>query len=380
MSDEKRDPDNAGGLEPASAQPDNEEAQSAAEETQGAGAAAQRPAGSRGWLAFAVAFALLVAVLAAASSGFLWWQYREFYVSLHAADTRADESLAQLQASLRSLSAKLDGFEQDRQQSKTHVDDLDKRLDALAAQLGQLEQQLQALHGDASDVRSAWLRDEAQYYLRVANARLQLAHDWPGAIDALTLADGRLQELANPGLAPVRALIAEEIGALKAVQLPDLDGLSARLGALASSAADLPLRAEEPQSFAGPPGSSESSKPGLERLWAGIKRAFAGMIRIERRSRPVARALTEQQRRLIHQQLAVELQLAQVAAVRARPAMFRASIESARKLLEDDFDSTDTAVKGAVQELTGMSGMDIAPAAPDISQSLQRLRAAGGGN
>lgn len=393
MTDEDRNSSEQGSgqqqaaAEPVSTEPGNGEAGGAetdGAETAGAqrelaSAASRRGGGPSRGLLLTATFALLVAIAAAALTGVSWWQYRQLSGAQHAADAHTGDALQKLQASLSSLADKLDGFEQHLQQSDKRIDDLDQRWQPIPGRLAQLQEQLDALQGGTQDVRATWLRDEARYYLRIANAQLQLAHDWRGAIDALNLADGRLRELADPGLAPVRRLIAQEIDALKAVDLPDIDGLAARLEALEGRAGELPLRAETPASFSGHAAPIEQTEPGLSRFWAAIKRALSGMVHIQRRGRPVRQALTDEQRALIRRQLAVRLQLAEVAAVRRRPAAFRASIEAAHRLLDDDFDSSDAAVADTKRALMQMGSLDIAPSPPDISQSLVRLRAAGGG-
>lgn len=338
------------------------------------------PASQRRLLA---ALAMLLAIAAAAAAGFSWWHYRQLAASVQAAGARTRAALQQQQGSLDSLSDKLNGLRQQTQQRlqqhKRRVDALEQRLQPLPGRVAQLQSQLEAVQGGSAEVRATWLRAEARYYLRVADTRLQLAHDWHGAVEALNLADGRLRALADPGLAPVRRSIAREIAALQAVQLPDIDGLTARLDALAGRADKLPLRAAAPTSFDAHAPPAGKTQPGLGRFWAAIKRALASLVRVRRREQPVRRALTDEQRALLRGRFAVELQLAEVAAVRRRPAAFRAHLDAARRLLTEDFDASDAAVAAAKQALTQMRGIDIAPSPPDISQSLARLRAAGSG-
>jgi uncharacterized protein HemX len=349
----------------------------------GTASAAGRP--SKSWLA-ALSLGLLLAVAAAAAAGFSWWQQRQLTHAVQAADARTrdvSERQHQLENSLGELTDKLNGLRQqtrqNMQQSGQRIDALEQRLQPIPGRIAQLREQLDALQGGSADVRATWLRAAAGYYLRAANTQLQLAHDWQGAVEALKLADGQLRELGDPSLAPVRRLIAQEIDALQAVQLPDIDGLAARLDALASRAGKLALRAATPARFTVNAPPAQKTQPGWGRFWAAIKRALSGLVRVQRRAEPAQRALTDEQRALVRRQLAVELQLAEVAAVRRRPAAFRANIEAARQLLTENFDASDAGVAAAQQSLMQMSGIDIAPAPPDISQSLTRLQAAGGG-
>lgn len=390
MSDEDRDSNERDGRreppaqEPEAAQSGGEgqAAETVSTQAQAAGTASAAGRLSKPWLA-AVSLGLLLAVAAA---GFSWWRQRQLSHAVQAVDARTrdvSEQQHELKSSLGELTDKLNGLrqqtEQNMQQSGQRIDALEQRLQPLPGRIAQLRQQLDALQGGSADVRATWLRAAAGFYLRAANTQLQLAHDWRGAIEALKLADGQLRELGDPGLAPVRRLIAQELDALQAVQLPDIDGLAARLDALASRAGKLALRAATPARFTANAPPADKTQPGWRRFWAAIKRALSGLVRVQRRAEPAPRALTDEQRALLRRQLAVELQLAEVAAVRRRPAAFRANIEAARQLLTESFDAGDAGVAAAQQSLMQMSGIDIAPAPPDISQSLTRLQAAGGG-
>src|SRR5205814_1121161 len=82
---------------------------------------------------------------------------------------------------------------------------------------------------------------------------------------ALELADGRLAELGSPELAPVREAIARELGALRGVRQPDIEGILFSLGGLAARVSDLPMRGDARP--AGPAAAVDEAEPGFGRLW-----------------------------------------------------------------------------------------------------------------
>jgi uncharacterized protein HemX len=223
------------------------------------------------------------------------------------------------------------------------------------------------------------LRSEAEYYLTIANTELTLARNWDNAITALELADGRLAELANPELSAVREAIADEVLALRSVRLPDIEGLMFSLGRLAARAPTLPMRADPPANFPSAAADADEAEPGLERLWVAIRRTLTGLVHIERRDEPVAQALSAAERELGRRQLELELEIARTAALRAQSEAFQSAIDRAIALLERDFDPNTPEVDGARALLREMRMLEVDPKRPDISESLNRLRALGTG-
>ncbi len=337
--------------------------------------AAARPAdarsGSRG--GFASALALLLAVIATTVAGFLWWQYRQFYVSLDQTDATAALALERVRADLRALEDNVEELGDDLASSRQLTAALTERVDQLPGRFVDLEQRLDAVQGGSFDARGDWIKSEAEYYLTVANTELVLAGHWENAITALELADARLAELGDPSFSEVREAIAGELLALRSVRLPDVEGLVFSLGRLTSRIDELPLRADLPTNFADEK-AVEDAEPGLSRLWLSLKSALLGLVRIERREQPVAEAMSAAERLLARRQLALELELARIAALRAQPEAFQSSLKSAQDLLQRDFAADSAEVEGARALLEGMLELSLTPERPDISRSLNLLR------
>jgi uncharacterized protein HemX len=320
--------------------------------------------------------AAALAFLALAGTGFLWWQYRQFYVSLADADTRTDGALREMRAAQGAAEDEFTGFTDTLSGYARQLRDFDARLDDVPGRLAEMQQRIDAVQGGSFDVRARWLQAEAEYYLALANAELALAGHWETARAALELADDRLREIADPGLAGVRALIADEMLALDSVRLIDLEGLSYGLAQLQERAATLPLRSGSPLALADD-AADDAAEPGLGRLWSSVKRAFGGIVRIERRDAPVDVALSADEQRLLRRQLGVELQIARLALLRAEAGTFEGSLRAARGILAAEFATQDAAVAGAIGLIDELLAVDIAPTIPDISRSLSALRARG---
>jgi uroporphyrin-3 C-methyltransferase len=345
----------------------------------GDGSAGRR--GGRAWLATLTMFALLLAVLATTTAGFLWWQYREFYVALDAVDDETGRFIETLRASNERIDERIDALSTALEANRSRMAAIADSAGALPARVAALEQRVAETQGGAFEAREDWLRAEAEYYLALASSELALAGRWENAIAALERADATLGQLGNPALGPVREAIADELIALRAVSLPDVEGLAFGLARLAERVDEFPFRATGTSASSAAGESLEDVEPGLGRLWLGIKRALGGIIRVERNDQPVDPLLSAEERRLVRKQVEVELMLARIAALEGRSQAFQASLAAAIELLRREFDTTTSELEGAVALLEQMRALDVAPARPDLSGSLNRLRAIpSGGN
>lgn len=327
---------------------------------------------SRG--AFASSLALVLALISISVAGMLWWQYRQFYVALDQTDSDTALSLERVRAEQRVLADKLEDAGKDVDLLRELNSSLGERVDALPSRLVEIEQRLDTVQGGSFDARATMLRAEAEYYLTVANTELALAGNWEGAITALELADGRLAEIANPTLAPVREAIAGELLALRSVRLPDVEGTVFSLGRLAGRVDSLPLRADFPAELTREVVEEPEPEPGFARLWLAVKRTLLGLVRIERRDEPVPPVLSAAERVLVRQALAVELELARISVLRGQTQAFQSAIDRALAILQQSFATDSGDVDGAAMLLREMRNIVIDPPRPDLTGSLSLLR------
>jgi uncharacterized protein HemX len=319
--------------------------------------------------------ALLFAFIAIMVAGMLWWQYRQFYVSLDQTDAAAADALTRVRAEQRALQDGLQDVNDDVDTLRQLNSSLGDRLDVLPGRFAALEERLDAVQGGSFDARGNLLRSEAEYYLTVANSELTLTGDFETAVTALELADSRLAEIASPELAPVRDAIAGELLALRSLRLPDIEGIVFGLGRLAGRADELPLRPDLPLRVASETAEELEAEPGFGRLWLSIKRTLLDLVRVERRDEPVPQSLSAAERVLSRRQLEVELELARIAALRGDEQAFASGLEMAIVILQRDFDASAADVEGALALLRELRSFDIDPQRPDIGGSLNLLRA-----
>jgi len=324
--------------------------------------------------------AIIVAVIASAIAGALWWQYRQFYVELASVDEFLRDNIDDLRGNLRRVDDDVGALENIVGLGAADISTQRGEFEALVSELRALDRRVEALQGGRLDARDTWLREQAEYYLVLANTELALGRRVGNAIEALELADDLLRDIGDPGLLDVRAAIAGERQALRALALPDLDGLAVTLRSLAERVPDLPMRATNPDPYSAGEAGLDEVEPGLARLWASTKAALASIIRIEKQDAQIGPLLTEAERRVARRQLELELASARAAVLAGRQEEFRASLVAADLILSRDFDQSAEAIGEARGQLSTLVVIDLAPALPDISESLLLLRAARGGD
>lgn len=338
-------------------------------------------AGRRGVLSGLVPkLAIAVAIVAVLIASALWWQYRQFYVELANDDAFLLESLEDTRASLRRLEDQVEAVSAGLLAGEAEAESVRRDLEVLPTEIRALGRRVEALQGGQLDARDNWLREQAEYYLVLANTELAVGGRVLNAIAALELADDVLRDLGDPALVDVRNAIAEELQNLRAIEMPDLERYAADLGGLIARAPELPMRAASPQNFDAPEESLDDVEPGLGRLWARTRGAVTSIVRVERADEPVGPILTEAERQIVRRQLALELQMARTAVLERRQAAFRASLVAADTILNRDFDRSAPAIVETRRMLSAMMSVELDPVLPAIGDSLTLLRNAPGAN
>lgn len=329
--------------------------------TKPAKSAAKPTAARGGRLALVVAILSLLAALAAAGGSY--WLWLQQGASRAAADRQSSTNAAALAALRQTLDQRVEDIRQAQAAAEQRQQALQKSLDSI--------RQLSARDGND------WVLAEAGYLMRLANERLQLMGDVPTAVAALTAADHRLRDLADPGLTPVRKQLAGEIAALKAVAQPDiagaalqLEGLAAQVDQLNTGVAKLgaTLAGTAPAAQAGAAG--EGWRQALDGVWKQLRT----LVVIRRHDRPVRPLLSPEQEALVREVLLLKLAAARAALVNRDQQLFHGSIQSAQAWLQARFDVHDAAVASMLAELGKLAALKVRPALPDISGSLRALR------
>ncbi|MDJ0927235.1 MAG: uroporphyrinogen-III C-methyltransferase [Gammaproteobacteria bacterium] len=330
------------------------------------------------------ALALVVSLAAAGGAAWLWWQQQMQRESLGRIGGLQDEA-RQLESRLGGLEDRLERLLETDERLAVDLGTVREslssqrlQLDELPLRVGRLERALEDVPGVADNARATWLLSEAEYYLRVGNAQLTLARNPVVALRALELADEKLRDVGDPGLTRVRALLADEITALRAMPDPDAEGIALRLGSLARSLNDLPFARQQPGTF-GRDNVADEELTGLERAWAAVKNAFLSLVRVKSTNDDVTPLRTAAEEALLLRSMETELALARLALIRGEGNLFRDALDGVDLALRQYFDTNDTAVVGTLDQIAELRTADLPESLPNISGSLQLLLRTGSG-
>ena len=291
---------------------------------------------------------------------------RQAQESTAALDTQLGD-LASRDAAMR---AEMSAIERRLQESwEERLEDLG----SFPGRLRNIEDTMASLQGISSGVRDTWLIAEAEYYMQIANAQLQLAGTPHLAALALRLADERVLQLADPALTDVRRALSDELAALEVMEKPDIEGMTLTLASLAGVVESLPLR----QEVAVPEREAEGTDnelSGFDRAVDSLQSALSDVVSVRRADEAMQPLIAPEAQYFLRANLALQLQAARLALLRGEQAVFEQSLDDASSWLDAYYDTESAQVQSAQQTIAEIRANTTRVAPPDISGSLRLLR------
>jgi uroporphyrin-3 C-methyltransferase len=376
MSDKDNDEEVA---EATNDQPGPEDKPASAEEAVATTDSPEKTGSSAGstvaWLSF------LVAIIALAAAGYTAWQSwqstsdtgtEDSIARLDSRLSSSAEALADLENQVAELGRRDPGIDAELDTLRQEFDQRIRMLDSLPARMSDLESTIASLAGVSEGARDAWVLAEAEYYLQIANAQLQLANNPHLATMALSMADERIVQLSDPGLTDVRRAIADELAELEVMEKPDIEGAALTLASLARVVESLPLvdAAEETDDD----DAVDPELSGPRRAWESVKGAMSGLVKVTPPERARLIQLSPDTEYFLRANIALQLQAARLALLRGEQAIFEQTIDDTTMLLNEYFDADSAQVAGALETLAEIRGHVFTTDVPDISESLRLLR------
>lgn len=320
------------------------------------------------WFAFA-ALALLLALYA-------HWRFGQF-------DERIDRMRSQI-GETKTMQARqgsqITSLATQLEQSNSQFRKQMQTLREIPTQVGELGQTVAELRARTEAPQRAWVRAEALYLLELGARRLRLEHDVPTAIAAMESADARLATVTDPAVAEVRAQLARELAALRAVDVPDLPSVITRLTAIEAQAANFRVLGVP---VAKPRDSDRTAAAGtsmFDRATGRLFRAWRDLFSYQRVDPSTTRVVTREEESLRRQHLELLLFAGRIAAMQQDRAAYVQSLRAALDWIDRLFDVRDEAVAQARAALVELESVDVDPATPEIgtaAQLLQRVIGAG---
>ena len=278
------------------------------------------------------------------------------------------------------------------QQQKKQLDAALREQETRLSQLSEHLQNLQLSHNGLSEnletvktVASqggdvnAFPLAEADFLLRLADAKLKLERNVPAARLALEAAQKRLEAVKENGLAPLRTMLGEAIASLRGVKLPDFSGLAHKVLELEKEANTLPLKIDS-----GVPDiknrvkpatdvavSDDANRPWWDRATEAVWNQFKDIVVIRRERNEAPPLIAREAEYFLRQNLQLELESMRMTLLGDNAQAFQDSNQQIRDWIEKYFDTQDSRVTAFLAELQAMRAVPFNPYIPDLT-SLNR--------
>lgn len=304
-------------------------------------------------------------------TGFSLWQQQQQQNQWQQLFSEQQQQIQQLQQQLT----------QQQQQLKplSQLVQLPAQTQSLTTEQNKQRQQLIDLAAELNKAQGPkpndWLQAEAEYLLRLANHRLQLEGDLVGAEKLLASADERLQSADNPALFAVREAIASERLALSSTGAVDKSGLYFALSALENQIERLPLPMTPEQSSELNQAESTAALNPETPLWLSVWHELKGLVIIRQREQAISALLPPEQTAYLRHNLRLSLQQTQIALMKEDNRLYQSLLTQAANWVEQYFDLQQPLTISTLNELKRLSQLNVQTERPDISTSLQLLRA-----
>ncbi len=320
-----------------------------------------------GTAALAIAFAGLTLGLWA------WWDGRD---SAQALTQNLGAKLAEQSKSQNQTAVQVDQMLKDLRESQNRVAQLEGKLAEFQGQRVALEE----MYRDLARAPDDWLLAEIEQTLNIASRELVLAANVRAALIALQAADQRLARADKLQVVQLRRAITKDMERLKALPLVDTVGISLKLDNLTALAATLPLAI--PDSTAGGvavvrdvrvnDGSENIAVRFGRDLWFELKQ----LIRIRELDSGDPALLSPQQSYFLRENLKLRLLSARTALIAHDDVNYKEDIKLARDMLTRYFDPKAKVNVNALATLKQFAESAVSIAPPDITGSLNAVRAA----
>lgn len=339
--------------------------------------------------------ALIVAVIAILLSVFVGYQGRQQLKDMNSQvesfSKGHDSSLSDIRGQTHQLDSRTSDLSDSVGRTQDDMTDLKDQVDHLQVQQRQMSDQL-------GGNPERFVEQRIELLLEAANQQIQIAADPEAATRALELADTAIKNSDNPELHPVRDRIADELGDLKALPHPDIDGLALKLAKAIRQIPDLPLKSDVPSSYApdtdeedkgggdavhseskdndGAQGKTDQLKAKWQQLVDSVRTGLSRMITVRRANGTADEPalMAPDQSHFLVQNIQLQLRTARLALINGNEQTYQDALDEARGWIKQYFDDKSSRVTGLLSDLSDLSDVELAWEAPDLSGSLKKLR------
>ncbi len=225
---------------------------------------------------------------------------------------------------------------------------------------------------------------ETEYLLSIADYKLKLERDVPGAINALEHADRRLAMIKEGPFVKVRGMLEANLATLRETKLPDRVGLTQDLLGLENQLKNLPLigdvqldelKNEVKPNLAGEPVPTAKTEEGWwSQAFERVVKQFEDIIVINQEGHNIPPLLAMEEEYFLLENLRLQLESMRLALLSNDQLSFTESGKMATQWVKTYFNPKADSVQSFLKTLNRMDSVQLNPELPDISDTVTTFR------
>jgi uroporphyrin-3 C-methyltransferase len=316
-----------------------------------------------GWVS---PLALILAVLAFAAAGTLFWVMQ----------TRIQDIELQLARRIGEFDNSSKEARSAAKDVRATVDDLTTRTAALEAKAQEAQNQqlaLGAMYQELARGQDERVLADIEQTLLLADQQLEMAGNVRAAVLGLDAAASRLGRMKKPQFERLRAAISRDSARLKLMPAADVVGINARLDALLQNVDKLKLESEHETPAPPPAKVGSGAVDWMARLGAEAWTEIKQLVRIRRLDHPDLALLEPSQTYFLRQNIKLRLLSARLAVLQRDEAIFRSDISDSSQWIEEYFNRNDELTRSMLRDLKDLSTMPVALQDANLNDSLSVL-------
>lgn len=273
----------------------------------------------------------------------------------------------------------IDSLESD---SKQQANELSQVNHQLSLQLEQLQKELKETQQkitSTDEQQNQWMLSEAEYLIRQASYKLHYTDNAKTIVGLLQAADRQVLAMNDSSLQNLRQAISNDINSVRSSGALDIEGVTIKLQSLKSLVADLELAtvqlpdSETNQELNEAETTSEEDISGWQRFKDSFSSALSQYYTVHHYDESMKPFISPQHDALLRQNILLNLQTAQLAAIQHNDAMYHNALSEVEDWVSQYFKSEPATTTAFMQQLDELVQMNVALNLPQQLESLQLI-------
>ncbi|HEY9031506.1 MAG TPA: uroporphyrinogen-III C-methyltransferase [Kangiella sp.] len=315
---------------------------------------------------------IILAIIGA--GGYYGWTLWNNYQS---AQEKAS-TLDQLQQQVQQQQGVINNLENDTRQQANELSQVNHQL---SLQLEQLQNELKKTQQkitSTDEQQNQWMLAEAEYLIRQASYKLHYTDNAKTIIGLLQAADRQVLAMNDSSLQSLRQAISNDINAVRASGALDIEGVAIKLQSLKPLVEELELATvqlpdgEEAKTTEATDDATEEETSGWQRFKDSFSSALSQYYTVHHYDESMKPFISPQHDALLRQNILLNLQAAQLAAIQHNDAMYQSALSEVEDWVTQYFKSEPATTTAFMQQLDELLQMSVAL---NLPQQLESLRA-----